>query len=214
MSAQSIGIIQHKAREDHEGHSRRYSSGLLNEIRNKSPRRSSRSFANFVLNPRIAASNVVQEDRDVIIRAAVRITVHFIQRLAEADQDRIIDQRCGHSAFHASILAGTSAGCIGLGAAALTNAPCRNSSACTSATGTARGATLRATDTPAAAPAAWPVSQHCGISRMNEWLAASQDTWRPATSSPSTVRGTRQPYGTDIGAIFGDSEGDTPISSG
>ena len=46
---------------------------------------------------------------------------------------------------------------------------------------------------PAATPAACPVIQHCGTSRRNEWLVASHDTARPATSSPSSEAGTSAP---------------------
>ena len=41
-----------------------------------------------------------------------------------------------------------------------------------------------------AAPAAWPVSQHCGISRKKPWLLASHEMCRPAASSPSSRAGT------------------------
>src|SRR5580704_188742 len=93
-------------------------------------------------------------------------------------------------------------------------APWRSKIACNSAIGTARGAQPRVAAKAAAAPAACPVSQHCGISRKKEWLDGSQEMCRPATSSPSMSRGTRQPYGTEISGNFGDSEGETPISSG
>ena len=70
--------------------------------------------------------------------------------------------------------------------------PCLSSSSCSAAVDTARGSHFSATASAAAAPAAWPVSQHCGISRRNEWLVASHEMCRPATSRPSMSRGTRQ----------------------
>src|SRR6202047_3412570 len=88
-------------------------------------------------------------------------------------------------------------------------APWRSKIACNSAIGTARGAQPRVAAKAAAAPAACPVSQHCGISRRKEWLDGSQEMCRPATSSRSMSRGTRQPYGTEISGNFGDSEGET-----
>jgi len=55
------------------------------------------------------------------------------------------------------------------------------------------GAQRLAAASAAATPAAWPVSQHCGISRRKEWLDGSHEMRRPATSSPSMSRGTRRP---------------------
>ena len=98
--------------------------------------------------------------------------------------------------------------------AARTNAPCLASVSCNCGTGRFRGVTPAPAAREAATPAAWPVIQHCGISRRNEWLVASHDTARPATSSPSNWSGTSAPYGTDTSGYFGDSEGDIPISSG
>src|SRR5690606_16948667 len=72
-------------------------------------------------------------------------------------------------------------------------APCERSTARTSATSTSRGRTPRLAATAAPTPAAWPVSQHCGISRMKPWLLASQLMCRPAASKPSSARGTRLP---------------------
>ena len=60
------------------------------------------------------------------------------------------------------------------------NTPCLRSACCSSAMSTARGCTPALTASAAATPAAWPVSQHCGISRMKPWELASQETWRPA----------------------------------
>ncbi len=65
----------------------------------------------------------------------------------------------------------------------------------------------------AAAPAAWPVIQHCGISRMNAWVAGSQAMWRPPASTPSSSAGRIAPYGTEMFGNFCDGDGDTPISS-
>src|SRR5690606_23121011 len=72
-------------------------------------------------------------------------------------------------------------------------APCWRRIARTSATSTARGCTPRFAATAAPTPAAWPVSQHCGISRMKPWLLASQLMCRPAASKPSSARGTSDP---------------------
>jgi hypothetical protein len=66
-------------------------------------------------------------------------------------------------------------------------APWRSKIACNSAIGTARGAQPRVAAKAAAAPAACPVSQHCGISRKKEWLDGSQEMCRPATSSLLSV---------------------------
>jgi hypothetical protein len=56
------------------------------------------------------------------------------------------------------------------------NAPWRRSSLRSSVTSSARGARPVRAARPAAVPAACPVIQHCGISRMKAWVAASLAT--------------------------------------
>ena len=72
-------------------------------------------------------------------------------------------------------------------------APCSRRIPRTSLTSTSRGSIPRFAATADATPAAWPVSQHCGISRMKPWLLASQLMCRPAASKPSSARGTSEP---------------------
>ena len=74
----------------------------------------------------------------------------------------------------------------------------------------ARGARPARAASPAAVPAACPVIQHCGISRMKAWVAASLATWRPPTTTPSSRSGTRARYGTEIVGNVCDGEGETP----
>src|ERR671936_1859481 len=80
--------------------------------------------------------------------------------------------------------------------------PCPRSSRCSSRTSSARGAVSVAADSAAATPAAWPVSQHCGISRMNACVGGSVAMCRPPARTLSRSAATRAPYGTEMLANF------------
>jgi hypothetical protein len=112
-----------------------------------------------------------------------------LRELLETSRRKRITERAAYSAATACPTATTAA-------SSLRCAPCWRRIARTSPTSTSRGCTPAVgRRPPAPTPAAWPVSQHCGISRMNPWLLASHEMCRPAASSPSSARGTRQPYG-------------------
>src|SRR5581483_9340913 len=61
-------------------------------------------------------------------------------------------------------------------------APCARSADCTWRTSTSRGRTPSFAASAAATPAACPVSQHCGTSRMNDCVDGSDARWRPGAS--------------------------------
>src|SRR5206468_12992275 len=87
------------------------------------------------------------------------------------------------------------------------NTPWRSSSCCSVGTSTWRGSTPADTASAAAAPAAWSVTQHCGISRMKPCELRSQETWRPQASRPSRLSGTNAPYGMEMLGNLGETAG-------
>ena len=81
-----------------------------------------------------------------------------------------------------------------------------------SRTGIARGITPWSAASAAATPAAWPVSQHCGISRMKPWRWRRRNVAAGRQQAVQPLRHQRAVGDRDVGEL-GRQRGETPISS-